>query len=226
MPTTKTPDDTADLVGRPVASAYPTVAVERDLKQLVHAADTAAMSHGRSRCARTIGRKRLNNDEPLDKGYSFPEILVAVVLMGMVMAAVMAGMFTAIKASSVSDDSSDLDAVLGAAADSLNDALFEACPEETTPNAYLQFAQAGADALGWDHSTVQIVDVQYWDPTTTPGDQRWLETNGVGGAQCDSSVWLSSSKTMQKLTIEATTPNGSESRLLDIVMTDVRPPKE
>ena len=158
-----------------------------------------------------------------DRGYSFPEILVAIVLMGTVMAAVMAGMFTAIRASSISDDASDLDAVLGAAADSLSDALFVACPEETTPNAYEQFAQVGADALGWDASTVRVVDVLYWDPTTTPGEQRWLDTNGIGGAQCDSTVWLSSSKTMQKVIVEATTPNGTETRRLEVVMTDIRP---
>jgi type II secretory pathway pseudopilin PulG len=197
----------------------PPPGVDADLKTPPALPDTRAMTQGITRHS-TPNRLRRGDS---DGGYSFPEILVALVLMGTVMAAVMAGMFTAIKASSISDDASDLDAVLGAAADSLNDALFVACPEETTPNAYEQFADVGADALGWDPSTVRVVDVLYWDPTTAPGDQRWLDSNGIGGAQCDSTVWLSSAKTMQKVVVEATTPSGSETRRLEVVMTDIRP---
>jgi type II secretory pathway pseudopilin PulG len=199
--------------------ATPRPGADADLKTGSLMSDRRGMTRGFSRRAMPTRPRRGDGDG----GYSFPEILVALVLMGTVMVAVMAGMFTAIRASSISDDAADLDAVLGAAADSLNDALFIACPEETTPNAYEQFAQVGADALGWDHSTVRIVDVLYWDPTTAPGDQRWLETNGIGGAQCDSTVWLSSSKTMQKVIVEATTPTGSETRRLEVVMTDIRP---
>lgn len=166
------------------------------------------------------GRRRGAAD---DAGYSFPEILISLVLMGALMGAVIAGMFTAIRASNISDDDADLDAVLGAAADSLGDALFVACPEESTPNAYLQFVQTGAGAMGWEPDTVQITRVEYWDPYAAPGVSPWVEHNGVGSGQCDSTVWLSSAKTMQKVVVEATTPDGTDSRTLEIVMTDIRP---
>ena len=168
-------------------------------------------------------RRHRSRDAEPDGGYSFPEILISLVLMGVLMGAVMAGMFTAIKASSISDDEADIDAALGAAADSLGDALFVACPEASTPNAYLQFVQTGAGAVGWDPDRVEIIKVEYWDPHAAPGVSPWVANNGIGSGQCDSSVWLSSSKTMQKVFVRATTPDNSDSRILEIVMTDIRP---
>ncbi len=168
-------------------------------------------------------RRRRQSDTDRDAGYSFPEILISLVLMGVLMGAVMAAMSTAIRASSISDEAAELDAVLGAAADSLGDALFVACPEASSPNAYLEFVQTGADAMNWAPDRVQIVAVQYWDPHAPPGVSPWVASNGVGSGQCDSTVWLSSAKTMQKVVVEATTPDGSDSRILEIVMTDIRP---
>lgn len=157
-----------------------------------------------------------------DAGYSMLEILISLVLMGTFMGAIITAMFAAISASTVSDDLAELDAVLGGVGDSLGDTLFIACPEDVTPNAYLQYAQAGADAVGWPPGTVQIVDVKYWDPLAGSGG-AWADTNGVGGSACDNSAWLSTSKTMQKLVIEVTTPDGDDVRQLEVVMTDTRP---
>jgi prepilin-type N-terminal cleavage/methylation domain-containing protein len=154
-----------------------------------------------------------------DGGYSLPEILVSLVLMGTLMSAVMAGMFTIINASTISDNEAELDAVLGAAADALGDTLFEACPDNGDENAYLQFAQTGALAVGWPAESVQIEKTLYWDPYA----DDWSISSGLTLGQCDAAVWLSSAKTMQKLVIVATTPDQVDSRRLEVVITDIRP---
>ncbi|NND76215.1 MAG: prepilin-type N-terminal cleavage/methylation domain-containing protein [Ilumatobacter sp.] len=157
-----------------------------------------------------------------DGGYSLLEILVSLSLMGTVMAAVMAAMFSAIHASSITDNAADLDAALGATADAFGEALFVPCPENVTPNAYQQYADVGADVHGWPAGTVSIIDVKYWDPLAAPAD-AWVDANGISGTECDETVWLSTAKTMQKVIVQATTPDGADSRILEIVVTDVRP---
>lgn len=158
-----------------------------------------------------------------DDGYSLLEILVSLALMGTVMAAIMAALFSSIHASSGTDNTADLDAVIGAASDGLGDALFIPCPEEVTPNAYEQYADAGATAIGWPATAVQVVDVKYWDPSAPPGPSAWVDSNGINGSECDQAVWMSSAKAMQKVVVRATTPDGVKTRTIEVVITDMRP---
>lgn len=158
-------------------------------------------------------------DDSRDGGYSLVEILVSLVLMGTVMVAVMAALFSAIHASAINDDEATLDAALGAAADGLGDALFVPCPEAVTPNAYEQYVDLGASAVGWPAGAVTVVDVEYWNPAVG----QWAASNGVSGSECDSAVWLSTAKAMQKIDVRAETPNGAASRTIEVVVTDMRP---
>lgn len=158
-----------------------------------------------------------------DQGSTLIEVLVALMLMGTVLSVAIAGMWTAVRISTFSDEAADLDAVLGSAADALGDETYRACPDKPgVDNEYLQFAQKGADAVDWPASTVTIDKVEYWNPyATSPADQ-WVAGSGLTVGECNDSAWLSNARTMQKITIRATTPDGERTRTLDLVMTDVR----
>jgi hypothetical protein len=66
---------------------------------------------------------------------------------------------------------------------------------------------------------VAIVEYQYWNPET----DTWDENNSIQGPECNQNVGLTTSKTLQKLTIRATSPGGNYSSTIDIVKSDIRP---
>ena len=67
--------------------------------------------------------------------------------------------------------------------------------------------------------SVAIVDYQYWNPDT----ESWDDNNSIQGTDCNPNVGLTTSKTLQKLTIQATSPGGNYTATIDIVKSDIHP---
>ena len=127
-------------------------------------------------------------------------MLVAIVLMGTIVLSIMGGMWAVVRASRQNDDRAKVQAVLGAAGDGISNYRYIACPE--VDEGYEQFGQKAAASVGWPLSTVEIVEYQYWNPET----DAWADNNSIQGSECNENVGLTTSKTLQKLTIRATVP--------------------
>jgi prepilin-type N-terminal cleavage/methylation domain-containing protein len=158
-----------------------------------------------------------HHGERADRGYTLVEMLVAVVLMGSIVLAIMGGMWAVVRASNQNDQRAKVGAVLGAAGDGISNYRYIACPE--VDGGYEEFGQKAAASVGWPLETVRIVDYQYWNPDTG----SWDQNNSIQGDDCNPNVGLTTSKTLQKLTIVATAPGGGYSASIDIVKSDIRP---
>jgi prepilin-type N-terminal cleavage/methylation domain-containing protein len=155
-----------------------------------------------------------------DHGYTLIEMLVAIVLMGSIVLSIMGGMWAVVRASRQNDSRAKVQAVLGAAGDSIINYKHWNCPE--TNQAYVQWAQKAASSVGWESSTVAITQYRYWDPSA-PGVDKWKPTNSLSPTECNSLAALTPIKTLQKLTITVTSPDGQYTNSLDIVKADIRP---
>ncbi len=163
-----------------------------------------------------------------DRGNSFPEILMAIVLMGFAFSAVIAGIRTTIAASSTSDDQAKVEAVLNSASDRLANWAYMPCPG-ANGEVYAPIVAAASAAVGWENDTVAIESVEFWDPTrggTVTGDPidadgSWGPSNSIGGTDCNEDINLTTSRTLQKIRIRVTSPNGDISRTLDIVKSNI-----
>ena len=152
-----------------------------------------------------------------DRGYSFTEVLVAVVLTGTIVLAIVGAMFAVVRVSKQNDDATKVQAVLGRAADELNGIDYQACPEESAVPEYENVSDRAAASVDWDPSTVTITDYRYWNPDT----ETWDETNSIQGTECNPAVGYTSSKNLQKLTVEVTSPNGNVVRSIDVVKSNL-----
>ena len=152
-----------------------------------------------------------------DRGYTLVEMLVAIVLMGTIVLAIMGGMWAVVRASAQNDERAKVQAVLGAAGDGISNYRYIACPE--IDEGYEPFGQKAAAAVGWPLDSVEIVAYQYWNPDT----ETWDENNSIQGDECNPNVGLTTSKTLQKLTIRAAAPGGGYTATIDIVKSDIRP---
>ena len=164
-----------------------------------------------------------------DSGWSLPEIIVAIALMGTVVLAIMGGMWAVIRASSYNDDQAKVQAVLGSAADRIANFKYLECPEDADQyddyNAvsYARVGKAAVEAVGWSEDTIEIVNYEYWDPDLNGGAGGWSDSNTVQGTECNPTVGLTTLKTMQKVTVRVTAPNSGYSQQIDIVKSDLRP---
>ncbi len=152
-----------------------------------------------------------------DSGYTLIEMLVAVILMGTVVLSIVGGMWAVVRASRQNDEQAKVQAVLGAAGDGISNYRYIACPE--VDGGYEEFGQKASAAVGWPLESVEIVNYQYWDPDAN----GWAESNSIQGTDCNPNVGLTTSKTLQKLTIRATAPGGGYSSTIDLVKADIRP---
>jgi prepilin-type N-terminal cleavage/methylation domain-containing protein len=152
-----------------------------------------------------------------DSGYTLIEMLIAIMLMGTIVLSIMGGMWAVVRASAQNDQRAKVGAVLGAAGDGISNYRYIACPE--VDEGYEEFGQKAAASVGWPLSTVAIIDYQYWNPDTG----TWDDNNSIQGTDCNPNVGLTTSKTLQKLTIQATSPGGGYTATIDIVKSDIRP---
>jgi prepilin-type N-terminal cleavage/methylation domain-containing protein len=160
-----------------------------------------------------------------DEGFSLIETVVAVALLGISVASIMGGLFSATRVSRIGNDKAKVEAVLSSAVDRLTGWAYLPCPAQDTSGGYLPVVQAASGAVKWPASTVSIVDVAYWNPTG-PGTGTWSASNALGGTECNQAVGLTTSRTLQKVTIRVSAPDGLNARQIEVVKSDVFPRAE
>lgn len=160
----------------------------------------------------------------VDPGSTLIELVIAIALMGMVVTGVLGAMATSVTMSRMSDDQAKVEAVLGNAADRLTGYAYIPCPSGGSDGfgGYLPIVQAAAAAVGWDDSTVAISDIRFWSPGVSVASGSWVASNGLSGGECNEAASLTTSRTLQKVTITVSSPEGLV-RSLEVVKSNVFP---
>jgi prepilin-type N-terminal cleavage/methylation domain-containing protein len=154
-----------------------------------------------------------------DSGYTLTEMLVATVLMGTIILAIVGGMWAVVRASRQNDERAKTQAVLGAATDYLVAYLPVRCPQTMDPNPYLAQAQQAAAAVGWSGSTVSITGIKYWNPRLNDNEGDWQPVNDL---DCNPAIGYTPNLTMQLVTVQVKSPSGQYVSKVDVVKADVR----
>lgn len=165
----------------------------------------------------------------IDRGHTLSEVLIAIVLMGFAVSAVIGGMTMTIRASSTSDEQAKTEAVLTSAGDRLTAANYIPCPGSDYGD-YAHLIAAAATTVDWAASQVQIINLEFWDASAggtvdaegdpIEADGAWSTTNSLTTAvECNPDINLTTSRTLQKFTIEVTSPSGDTVRTIEVVKT-------
>lgn len=157
-----------------------------------------------------------------DRGNTFVEVLVSIVLMGTIVVALLLAIQTTIRLSRISDDQAKVESVLGSAADRVANFAYSPCPGSDGAE-YLDIARAAAPAVGWTGEVVTIESVTFWHPATPTSSAQWLTSNGLDASQCLPSVSLTDERTLQKVRIVVTAPQGGYTSSIDVVKANFRP---
>jgi prepilin-type N-terminal cleavage/methylation domain-containing protein len=154
-----------------------------------------------------------------DRGFSLTEVVIAIALTGILVLTVIAAGWTLIRVSKVSEDQAALEAVLGAAADELSQFGWQSCPVET--GSYLAEVQKAASRVEWDPSSVSISRIEYWDI----GSEQWINDNPFvdsATGDCTAIPTTAAASRMQRVTISGTSPGGTQTRRLQVVVAEIR----
>jgi len=158
-----------------------------------------------------------------DDGYTLVEVLVSLALMGLVISSILPAMWSAVRVSRFSDTQAKVEAVLGSAVDRVSNYGWHPCPETDSLGGYAAKAKNAAAIFEWPSSTVEVLDVQYWDTSS----KTWSTTDPVSAADCGRTVIsITKERTLQKVTIRVTSPDGEQTNELDLVMGDIRTDEE
>jgi len=135
-----------------------------------------------------------------DRGATFVEILVAIVLLGTVVVAVLAGVRATIIASTVDRDQTTATAWLQSASDVLYGVTRSECSSlPNVINTYESVVQGTPNSEGWHPDRIQITDVKFWD-------------GNAFGANCDAQT-----KTLQLISLRVVDADGNELESIDVV---------
>jgi prepilin-type N-terminal cleavage/methylation domain-containing protein len=154
-----------------------------------------------------------------DAGFTLSEVVVAISLTGVLILSIVLAGWTLIRVSRVSDDQAAVEAVLGAAADELTQFGWQSCPEETLD--YDIRVGESAYRIGWPTSAAVVADIEYWDITT----KTWSQINpfvDTGTGNCGSVPTTAAASRMQRVTVRASAPGGTQSRELQVVVAEIR----
>lgn len=162
-----------------------------------------------------------------DRGNTLPEVIVAIALTGFAVSAVIGGMRMVILTSISSDEQAKTEALLTSAADRLTAANYIPCPGSAYGD-YSHFVAAAATTVNWDASQIQITGLEFWDASAggtfdasgdpIESDGGWSLTNSLTTAvECNPDINLTTSRTLQKLTIEVKSPSGDITRTIEVV---------
>jgi len=155
-------------------------------------------------------RHRDQSTERRDSGVTLVEIVIAVVLMGTVVVAILNATSTSIRTSSVSRDAAQVETVVVNAADRINRA-----PIRCEIDGYTEYAVAAVRSQGWwtnagEYAQAADVRHEFYDPTASP---PWRE--GV----CPVDDF--GKRLIQRVTITITSPKETVSRTIQVVKSDV-----
>lgn len=142
-----------------------------------------------------------------DRGTTLVELVVTVMIMGVVIAPIMAAFASAVRASASRDRAATAETVIQNAADRVNRAPLR-CD-------YTQYARAAAQTeWGPSASSAATVSMSYWVPGATPAATgSWA---AGGGTDCTNPKSL----VVQRVTITVTSPSGVV-RKLQVVKSNV-----
>jgi prepilin-type N-terminal cleavage/methylation domain-containing protein len=154
-----------------------------------------------------------------DRGFTLSEVIVAIALTGVLVLTIIAAGWTLIRVSRVSDEQAAVEAVLGAAADELSQFGWQSCPEETL-NYDVRVGEA-ASRIDWPSSSVMISKIEYWDITTG----SWSGVNpfvNTDTGLCGPVPTTAAASRMQRVTVRASAPGGTQARELQVVVAEIR----
>jgi prepilin-type N-terminal cleavage/methylation domain-containing protein len=162
-----------------------------------------------------VPKRRGDDDDRVDaaerdQGFSFVEILMTIVLMGIVLVPLMNATITAVKASSTSRRVAELQTVLLNAADRVNRANVQC--------SYLVYVQAAAQTKGWPPEQASAT-YEYYEPgasATVPGTWKVGPTDSPGCSGATPTLNL-----VQRVTITMKSPESNISRSIQVVKSDV-----
>lgn len=178
--------------------------------------------------ATTVDVRRPRGD---DRGFTLTEVLVAIALMGVSVVVIIGGIRAVIAAASTSDEQAKVEAVLVSASDRLRAADYVPCPD--VDGDYAHLSAAAAATVGYAAEQVEIIDIQFWDASaggvdsegdTIDADGDWGPTNSfVTPSGCQSDINLTTSRTLQKVTIQVSSPDASIVRTVEVVKSPIVP---
>lgn len=155
---------------------------------------------------------------PRDVGATLVEMMVAMLLMAVAIAAVLPAMWVAVRASETSNSEAETIAVLTDASNRLTRSGWTVCPEDDGLGSYEAVVDAAAAEKGWGASALTIASVRYWEPST----QTWGTTNPLEAGGClglDDTV--TADQSLQRVVIDARSPDGKFVRSLEVVIGDM-----
>lgn len=157
--------------------------------------------------------------EQRDGGFSFTEVLVAIVLLGLTVTAVLVALRVTVRASVTDRDHASAFAWLQAASDEIYRTPRVSCTSgrPAALSAYDAAAKAVPKPPIWQGTGAQIdvIDVEYLGKPNVDADFEWSQTycfEGVGYA--DSPLYT------QRVTLQATNPNGRIVETIEMVKSD------
>ena len=153
-----------------------------------------------------------------DTGFSYIEIVVTIVLMGIVVLPILAAVRSSVRAASVSQAAAEVETVLINAADNVARASTTgSTPSNNNWCNLTDEAQSAAVAQGWAASTI-VVEHRYLLP-----DGNWsAAVTPLPMGDC-LAAWVTSPRTepVLKVRIEVTSPDENVTRILEVVKSDV-----
>ncbi len=165
-----------------------------------------------------------------DRGFTLIETTLSIALLGSLILVIMSGIIGVIRVSSTSDDAARVEAMLTSGADRLAGFTYISCPE-LNDEGYEAIVGAAAADVDWTHpDAIRIIEYRYWDPTLgspagadpVPADGGWSDTNALDDTEaCGEDVNFTTSRTLQRITLEARSPDGEIVRQLEVVKSNV-----
>jgi hypothetical protein len=145
-----------------------------------------------------------------DRGTTFVELLVAVVLLGTIVVAALAGLRASITGTAVDEDSARAQAWLQAATDDVHATTYLACDSNTTAAieaAYQAAVDGSTRPAGWGSATITLVGVDFLSRTGIT--EMWGPTCASGSA--------TSPLYAQPVTIRVSSPDGDFAAEIEVI---------
>ncbi len=143
-----------------------------------------------------------------DRGVSAVEVVIAIVLIGTVVVAALNAMFTSITASTTSRNAAQVETAIVNAADRVNRAG-KTCD-------YTRFAAAAVQIEGWPNTSASVTQ-EYYVPGADPTQAgTWVDGGGPSCPAQEPELLV-----VQRVTIQIMHPDGSVSRSIQVVKSDV-----
>ncbi len=154
----------------------------------------------------TLGNRR---GDP-DSGFSMVEIVIAVVLMGTVVVAILNAVTTSVRASSVSRSAAQVETAVVNASDRVNRA-----PKRCD---YTIYVQAAVQTEGWPPNTASVTHEYYVPGSDATVAGIWV-AGSAGSPGCPGPA--PTDLLVQRVTISITSPDGRVRRNIEVVKSDV-----